>query len=315
MSTISTIIIDENRNDCFKREISELVIMIAISLISFSLTKLAIKSLKCLKARYERRQSKRGSLFSSGKPFPDRGGDGFAVDLFDESEIALTILSCISNENNFLVRDQRVLRLIFKLVEAKMMDESLVISPNLLRFLALRLLKPDSSLWMTITKHVVMAANRRRLLIRFAGAAAVGAANAIVGSIFYTILSVLIVFNSTGNCYHPCDRYFERLPESSPQSQTRIYARQPTGNILIAANDDARQVEIFVPSKQPPKLESINGNEVIKSEKFVRSRKKAKQVLFEHILKKDPMLQKFQDKIEEPIVPQQKCIIDRVMNN
>ena len=48
------------------------------------------------------------------------------LEIVDDMELGLTILSCISDNERYLVKDPKVIRLVFALVKAKIKDESLI---------------------------------------------------------------------------------------------------------------------------------------------------------------------------------------------
>ena len=48
------------------------------------------------------------------------------LEIVDDTELGLTILSCISDNERYLVKDPKVIRLVFALVKAKIKDESLI---------------------------------------------------------------------------------------------------------------------------------------------------------------------------------------------
>lgn len=111
---------------------------------------------------------------------------------------------------------------------------------------------------------------------------------------------------STENCSYKCSEYFEPIPIEEP---VRIYGEKSTGHIFIAGNDDARQVEIYVPSKSKAANEvTITSNKELKTTKtYTKIKKKAKLVKFSDFKKTDPVLSSFNDDLKEPYVPQKIC--------
>lgn len=84
-----------------------------------------------------------------------RGGEiEFEID--DDTELALTILSCIEDNKIYLVKNKKIIKLVFNLVKAKVQKKSLVINPNLMRFLALKLINNDQILIVVIKKNIII---------------------------------------------------------------------------------------------------------------------------------------------------------------
>ena len=99
--------------------------------------------------------------------------------------MALTILSCISENEKYLVKSREIRELIFKLVKAKIQNESLVLTPNMIRFLALKLLNQDQTLVVKIGNIVVSSNNRARLITRLAGTTIIALLGAILQALPY----------------------------------------------------------------------------------------------------------------------------------
>jgi hypothetical protein len=275
-------------------QISDLYVM-ALSFCIFFAVGLIVKSV------LEKQQRKK----SKNIQIPNPRGGSIEVKISDETELALTILSCIADNERYLVKDPEVRKVIFGLVKEKLKNESLVITPNMMRFLALKLLKNDQSLIAKIGSVVVSSTNRARLLARVSGAAMIGFLGALVSTLPYAILLVLIFFESTENCGYKCDHYFDNIPQDQP---VRIYDEKPTGHLAIAGNDDARQIEIYTPSKASDEVISSSTGKTKVTKSYNKSTKKAKEVKFSDFKKKDPVLSSFKD-LEEPSVPQKLCPI------
>ena len=291
--------------------IEDFVIMLLVYLLTYGIGMVAKKALQKLirrhKAKQKLQQPSTGGLFGELR-LPSRGGSNFDLDLVDENELALTILHCIHDGYSYLVHDKRLTAIIFKLIRAKMANQSLVISTNLMRFIALKMLKPEESIWEVGINNIVLTDNRNRLIVRVLASIAVGLANLAIGSLFYGLLGIFMAWDGTEYCGMNCDRYFEQLPKPS-EHITRVYSRQPNGNLIISGNDESRQVEIVVPSTMHQIIEG-NSQDVAKRP---RSRVKAKRVDFSDIVKNDPVLGAF-DQLEEPDVPQRECKFKEYIN-
>jgi len=236
-----------------------------------------------------------------------RGGN-IGLEFSDDTELAHTILACMDDNESYLVKDREIAKLIFALVRAKIKKESLVLTPNMMRFLALKVISKDQTLIVQIGNILASSSNRARLLARLSGAAIIGLVGALVSALPYGILLLLLAFNATENFGYKCSDYFEQLPKVEP---AKIYAEESTGHLVIAGNDDARQVEIYTPAKVADEV-TISGNGELKTTKtYTKVRKKAKEVKFSDFKQADPVLSSFKD-LEEPDVPKKNCPINDI---
>ena len=225
----------------------------------------------------------------------------------DDTELGLTILSCISDNENYLVKNPKLKKLIFSLVKEKLRNESLVLTPNMIRFLALKMINEDQSLIVKIGNMVVSSNNRVRLFTRITGTTIIAFVGAVFSILPYAILMAIMYFNETKNCGYNCDAYFQHLPKDEPLT---IYGKASSGNIAITNNDESRQVEIYVKQNEKQVVISKSGERRIE-QKYQKSRKKAKQIKFSDFKKRDPVLSKFND-LGEPDIPQKSCGISDV---
>lgn len=277
--------------------ISDRTYMLTIFTLSFLLTVIVRKIVAKLRKKQQLQ-------------LPEPGGDQVNFELFDDSELGHIILSCIANDEQYLVRDRKLKELLFALVRAKLSNESLIITPNLVRFLALRLIKPNNGLITKIGNFIVSSNSGLKTISAFA----LGIANGFLISVPYAILSILLMLTATRNCY-PCERYFEKLPISADQI-TRVYSNSNVGNLFISNNDSERQLEVFVPSHSETKSEIISPTEVKKTKTttYQKSRVRTKTVNFDQIRKTDNQLRPFRQ-LEEPIVPQKSFGIREAIND
>lgn len=278
-------------------EISDFYIMTLAFCISFAVTKI-------VKSVVEKQQRQGQDSKHMQIPNPTGGAIGFQVS--DDTELGGLILSCIADNQSYLVKDEKIIRVIFSLVKAKLKDESLVLTPNMIRFLALNLLDSDSGLIAKIGNVVVSSENRFRLMTRTAGSVGIGIITALLSSFVCGVLIMVLLFDNTHNCGYKCDDYFEHLPKDH---SSKIFAEKPTGQVLIAGNDDARQVEIYIPSQPANEVTISSTGEAKVTKTYKKSRKKAKVVNFSEFKKKSDVLSSFDD-LEEPYVPQSVCPIN-----
>lgn len=236
-----------------------------------------------------------------------RGGNiSVGLELTDDTELAEVILSCINDNEHYMIKDPRIIQIVFDLVKAKIKKESLVVTPNMIRFLALSLLSNDQTFIVKIGNILASSNNRIRLFARLMGAGVIGFLGALFSTLPYAVLIMVIYFDTTENCGYKCSDYFEELPKEGP---VNIYEEKSTGHIFIGANDDARQIAVYVPSKNANEV-SVNSDGSLKptKQRFKKVRSKAKQVSFSDFKKTDPVLSSFSD-LEEPDVPQNRCPI------
>jgi len=120
-----------------------------------------------------------------------------------------------------------------------------MLSPNMLRFLALQFVTKEQTLVVKVGNLIVSSNNRARLFTRVTGATIIGLVTSLFLSLSYGVLLVMIYFDMTENCGYKCSDYFEQLPKEGP---VEIYGEELTGHLVIAGNDDARQIKIYTPS-------------------------------------------------------------------
>lgn len=231
-----------------------------------------------------------------------RGGS-VGLDLVDDTELAHIILTCLSDHEMYLVKDPTLLELVFDMIKAKIKEESLMITPNLVRFIALKLINNEQTLLVQVGNIIASLNNRAKIIARVAGAAAMGFLGALFTCLPYAVLMMVIYFDVTENCGYDCVNYFEKIAGKDPIT---IYAEKPTGNLLIGNNDEARQVAIYVPSKAKEKIEMTKNGDLKTTKTYTKVIKKAKEVKFIDFQRTDPVLSRFAD-LEEPKVPQKKC--------
>ncbi len=282
-------------------EISDIYVMALTFILFFAVTKItkAVVEKQIQKRKNRRENRKNVNMFNP------RGG-AVGIELSDDTELAHTILACIADNERYLVKDPQIIKIVFALVKPKIKEESLVLTPNMMRFLALKLINNDQTLIVKIGNILASSNNRVRLATRFAGSAMIGVAGALVATLPYVILLLLIFLNTTENCGYQCSDYFEHLQKEGP---TTVYGEKSTGHLVIAGNDDARQVEIYVPSKDADIGKVSSNGEVKTTRTYTRARKRARIVRFSDFRKTDPVLSSFKD-LKEPEVPQKTCSIN-----
>ena len=239
---------------------------------------------------------------------PNPRGGNFGFDLTDDSELAHTILTCIADNERYLVKDPELTKIIFALVKVKVENQSVILTPNLIRFLALKLINNDQTFMVQVGNFVASSNNRFRLLSRTFGSAIFGFMAALITTLPYGILMLLLYFDATENCNYNCSNHFEQLPIEGP---AKIYGEKSTGHLFIGGNDDARQIEIYTPSKAADEVTVSSDGESKRTKTYTKVRKKVKEVKFSDFKKIDPVLSSFQD-LQEPEVPQRVCPVNDI---
>lgn len=285
-------------------EISDAYVMGLAFILSFIVTKV-------LKDVVQKIIDRNGKKITMANP---RGGAlDIDVEIWDKTELANIILECINDNEDYLVINPQIKKLVFSLVKAKLKDQSLVVSPNMMRFLSLMVLRKNNASFIAkFGKYVISSENRARLLARFFGASVVGVVTGLISSITYAVpyavFILTLLFDLTVNCNYNCNNYFEKLPQ---EQIVRVYAEKSNENLIITGNAEAQQIEIYIPSKaQPIITDSETGKKVVQKT-YKLSRKKAKQVNFSEFKKTDPVLASFQN-LEEPNVPQKTCPVKNI---
>jgi len=143
--------------------------------------------------------------------------------------LALTILTCVADHQRYIVKNDELRNLIFKLISSKTSnDKLLALTPNMIRFLALKLLNNDQSLTVKIGNILVSSSNRVRIL----GSASIGLVGAFAFLFNYDNVMAIIYFDITENCGYDCQKYFQQLPKEGP---IRLY--NDKGQLAIASKD------------------------------------------------------------------------------
>lgn len=268
----------------------------------------------------KRLAAKRSSKDKGTKVYNVRGGsfdigtsdDSLDIKISNENKLEQTILTCIEDGKNYVVTDPTLKRLIFNLVREKITNKSLIFTSNMIRLVALKLINNKQHSLVKIRTAIISTDNTQRMGIRALGAIIIGRVCSIFANrfilplkMFYQALMIIISYQSTQTCGYKCENYFKYLPQESPVS---IFENESTGNIVIAGNDKAPQVEIYIPTETfegrvtSPKI----GHRIIR-QTYKKSPRKTKEVKFSEFRKTDPVLSQFRD-LEEPVIPNQPCI-------
>lgn len=100
-----------------------------------------------------------------------RASKSIELQFFDDTELAYTILTCIANNEHSLLKYPKLAKIIFSLIKDKMKEESLALTPNMIRYLALRLINNNESFIIKVKSLLTSSKNRVRLITRISGSA------------------------------------------------------------------------------------------------------------------------------------------------
>lgn len=254
---------------------------------------------------------------------PRGGGVGIKVDWSEDAELASAISVCIKDNELYLVRNKRIIELIFKLSKRKLSDQSLVLSPNLLGFMAQTMISKRDPIHVKVGEVIFSSASRSRMILRTTTSLVVGILSSAFSSVSFGMVVLIFLYANTENCWHNCDNYFEQLSRAE-DGEIRIFSERnrENGQLVIAGNDDQHKVAIYIPSEKQTYTDfskvtnteskskgiskSSSKNKTV-TRKYNRSRKKAHMVRFTDFQKHDPVLATFEGE-DEPYVPEQKCL-------
>ena len=186
-------------------------------------------------------------------------------------------MSCIKDNEQYLVKDPKIRNFIFNLAKKKLKKESLVLTPNMIRFLALKLISEHQTLMIKIGNVIFSSSNLIRLLTRVSGTVVIGVLGTVFIIVLYAVFMAIIYFDQTQNCGYNCNAYFEQLPKQVP---VKIYVEQPAGHLVITENNHAHQVEIYIPLKLPEEIIYTDTGGKVVRKSYQLSRKKAQEVKF-----------------------------------
>ena len=285
-------------------EISDIYVMAVTFIITYYATKLLQDAYVRIKNKRDLRKQRSKMLINSNIIAGGLNEELYEVIVdatpVNDNELFNAVLECIRDKEIYRVLNERLKRIIFTKVGAIIREESIRMTPNLLRLIAKVEYEPNPSTLVTMGNLIVSTSNKSvlkaRLVTTFA-AAVFAQMTALVG---YTLLVLIIVFQQTN--YVPCEQYFEKLPQTDSKT-IDLVVEKDNGSLVIAGNDDARQVEIYVP--EPGVVKSTTDKVKTYTRTYKRSKKKAREVKFADFRKNDPVLSQFDEdhsEIDEPLV-------------
>jgi hypothetical protein len=199
--------------------------------------------------------------------------------------------------------------LIYRLAKQNFKFQSLIITQNLLRFLALKLATENNTMIVKFQNFLLLSDNPVRLLLLGGSALTQGTIAALTSIFPFAVFALFVTFSQTENCGFQCDKYFQ---EVRPQDNATlmVYAPQSTGNLIITSENSARRVEIFIPDqgevRQNPIMKKAKGKTTISKDYKKVESKRSKTVTFNEFKENYPALKAFGE-IGEPIIFTKFC--------
>lgn len=281
-------------------EINDAYVMALTFVLMFALTKI-LKDVN--KKLLEKKKANQTNIKSV------RGG-GSQITFSNDDELGSIILACISDNEQYLIKNPRIKKLMFNLVKEKMKDSALVITPNLMRFLALTLKNKEQNLIVKVGNIILSSENRIRLTARVIGSAVVGVvsalASATIASIPYIVLLMLISYDTTEHCGYNCNNHFEQLPS---HEAVNIYQDDSSSDVIVTDTYQEGAINLYKPMGE--QVSTTNDGDKVITKVYKKSRKKARLVKFSDFKKADPVLSTF-DEIEEPNIKQNICDFEKI---
>lgn len=180
-------------------EISDLYVMTLTFILFFTIGKITRNVFN--KLIENKKQKNRGENYKTITLYnPNRGS--LELILKDDMELAKTILTCIADNESYIIKSPELIRIIFTFVREKITNKSLVLTPNLLRFVALKLINDDQKMVTKVGNVILSSNNRVRLYNRIIGAAAIGTFGALIVITPYAVILALMYFDVTDKCVY-----------------------------------------------------------------------------------------------------------------
>lgn len=105
-------------------------------------------------------------------------------------------------------------------------------------------MKPQG-LIVKIRNAFILLDNPTRLITRVEYYTTIGVFTALSYMLMYFVLWMTLMFATTENCAIQCNKYFIEL-HSYDNNNIFLYAEQKLRNVIIAKNDQTREVKIYV---------------------------------------------------------------------
>lgn len=243
----------------------------------------------------------------------------------DSEELANTILHCIRDGRTYMVKNLKIKQLIFSKFKESITKNSLVLTPNLLRYMSFYLLSSDRTSFLDEFFDVVLKTgnlqlfvdSKKRLLIRVLGTAMIALSGGLLNIANFVIPLSAIYFQLSESCHFRCQDYFTTL-KASEEKSLNVYALQEFGNVLVT-NQESKNINLYIPSttEEEQWVKDIpNSNDKIIGRRY-KMGKKAKSINFRDFVNSNPSLKLHSAELlgEEPIIDPLTCPINEFPNN
>ena len=304
-----TLFIKTPRDKVF--EISEVYVMALTFIIFYSLGRISRELIKKQIESYNRNKKNYNRNKTIKIANPRGGTDIIEIRVPNNNEkLRDLVLSCISNNERYSIKSEKITKLIYKLLGSEFKDETIAITPNLIRYVATALIKINMNerWYIKFVDFIAAFDNKMRAVYRIGGSAAIaGFVGFFSTSIRYGIIALIIHYQATENCGYRCSDYFEHISKDEPFF---VSLDESSNKIIIASEKDSKQLELYIPSKEGAKITVGDKKGSIKiSKDYVKRKKKAKQVNFSDFVRENQLLSStVEDDRDEPLTPQKRCL-------
>ena len=163
--------------------------------------------------------------------------DSRSGDFITEGELANAILVCIKNDKSYFIKNTQLRQLLFILVKAKLKKTSIILSPQLVRFLAYKILMRNPTLREKARNFLLSKLDSVRTMI------------------WYTFLSLSVTSDLAKNIYQ-CDNFFGDIPVEG--RTMNLISSSKTGHLVITDLDEEKDtINLMLPEKEQKSFFSI----------------------------------------------------------
>ena len=219
------------------------------------------------------------------------GSDGYA-----EAQI---LLECIENDKDYIINNAAIKRLISESLQRSVNANSIVVTQNLVQYLAYKKLIEEKNdklkifkLLIQVLDYEIFTEHNKRMAIGFTIGLPVGLLCAISGCFFNFIFLALIGYGFHDQCNTRCHQYLNVLPDQSAK-EIIVHVPQETNNVVISS----KKIELHVPAPGYEIPQSINSK--FSTSLYEKARRQPKHMNFEQFKRQDPILRSF-DQLSDP---------------
>ena len=279
--------------------ISDFYVMILAFIISYLLTIYSKKAIERFK-EYKRKKT----IIKNG--VSPRGGQIIDLDPTDSNALMRIIDECLENDKTYLVLNEKIKSWITFLVKENILNQSLVISPNFIKFLARHFIREDRLVVGRVSNIIIGLQNAPRFFFRVVGSILAGMAAASTASVTLGIFAIINMYMLT-TPIPGCPKHFKEISSNSNSDEIEIFVANDRNNLIVSSEAD--KVVLYNPIVNTRKEKIIPKESGVKEiqirQRYQKSKRPAKQVKFSDFKKTDPVLSKF-DTLDEPEIKQSK---------